>query len=105
MYTHISLISLYTYRSVYENNTLFRKPPLLGPPLSLPDYSVSITSISITIIIITIIITVILRLHLQLLFLLLFRKPPLLGPPLSCATNSSLYVFSPEFSQIVVPRI
>ena len=24
------LISLYTYRSVYENNRLFRKPPLLG---------------------------------------------------------------------------
>ena len=33
------LISLHTYRSVYDNNRLFRKPPLVGPPLSLPEYS------------------------------------------------------------------
>ena len=31
------LISLHRYRSVYENNRLFRKPPLLGPHLSLPE--------------------------------------------------------------------
>ena len=31
------LISLHKYRTVYENNILFRKPPLLGPPLSLPQ--------------------------------------------------------------------
>ena len=29
--------SLNKYRNVYENNILFRKPPLLGPPLSLPE--------------------------------------------------------------------
>ena len=28
------LISLHKYRSVYEDQRLFRKPPLLGPPLS-----------------------------------------------------------------------
>ena len=28
------LISLHKYISVYENNRLFRKPPLPGPPLS-----------------------------------------------------------------------
>ena len=28
------LTPLHKYRSVYENNRLFRKPPLLGPPLS-----------------------------------------------------------------------
>ena len=27
-------MSLHKYGSVYENNRLFRKPPLLGPPLS-----------------------------------------------------------------------
>ena len=27
-------IYIYTHTSVYENNKLFRKPPLLGPPLS-----------------------------------------------------------------------
>ena len=31
------LIALHKYRTVYENNRLFRKPPLLGPPLSLPE--------------------------------------------------------------------
>ena len=34
VYIHIPLISLHKYRSVYEHNRLFRKPPLLGPPLS-----------------------------------------------------------------------
>ena len=33
------LISLHNYRTVYENNRSFRKPPLLGPPLSSPEYS------------------------------------------------------------------
>ena len=34
IYIHIPLIALHKYRSVYENNRLFRKPPSLGPPLS-----------------------------------------------------------------------
>ena len=36
MYKHIPLISLQKYTSVYENNIIIRKPPLLGPPLSCP---------------------------------------------------------------------
>ena len=39
--SYTPLISLhkyiYIYISVYENNRLLRKPPLLGPPLSLPE--------------------------------------------------------------------
>ena len=38
LYVHIPLISLHKYRSVYENNILFRKPPLVGPPLSCAHY-------------------------------------------------------------------
>ena len=34
IYIHIPLISLHKYRSVYDNNRWFRKPPLLGPPSS-----------------------------------------------------------------------
>ena len=49
---HIPLFSLHTYRSVYENNRLFREPPLLGPPLSCAN---TITIISIATIVNTII--------------------------------------------------
>ena len=34
LFLYTPLISLHKYRSVYEHNILFRKPPLLGPPLS-----------------------------------------------------------------------
>ena len=34
VYVQIPLITLHKFRSVYENNRLFRKPPLLGPLLS-----------------------------------------------------------------------
>ena len=34
IYTYIPLFLLRKYRSVYESNRLFRKPPLLGPRLS-----------------------------------------------------------------------
>ena len=34
IYIHIPFISLHNYRSAYERNRLFRKPPSLGPPLS-----------------------------------------------------------------------
>ena len=37
LFVYTLLISLHKYRTVCENNVLFRKPPLLGPPLSLPD--------------------------------------------------------------------
>ena len=41
IFVYTPSISLHKYRTVYENNILFRKPPLLGPPLSLPDMRIT----------------------------------------------------------------
>ena len=45
LFVYTPFMSLHKYRTVYETNRLFRKPPLLGPPLSLPDHCFSADSI------------------------------------------------------------
>ena len=43
-YSYRPLTSLHNYRSVYENDRLFRKPPLLGPPLSRGEELAAVTA-------------------------------------------------------------